>query len=102
VDPEVQTDEAHGLANIIFHVTLNKKAKFGEVEIEGASPEEAAHLKSVSHSFMARIRGSAIRPGKTYRMKTVGNASQYLEGNLMKQHHLAAEVKLLGAQYKPE
>ena len=102
VEPEIQTDEAHGLANVVFHVTLNKRAKFGEVEIEGASPEETAHLKAVSHSFMARIRGSAIRRGKTYNMKTLGNASQYLETNLMKQDHLAAEVKLLGAKYHPE
>src|SRR4051812_40174305 len=92
VETEVQPDEAHGLANVIFHATLNKKAKFGEVQIEGASPEQTAHLKAVSHSFMARIRGSAIRKGKTYNMKTLGNASTYLENNLMKQDHLAAEV----------
>src|SRR5205807_1984032 len=101
VEPEIQSDPARGLVNVVFHTTLNKRAKFGEVQIEGASPQQTAHLKAVSRSFMARLRSAAIRPGKAYNMKTLGNASQYLEGNLMKQDHLAAQVKMLGAEYNP-
>jgi outer membrane protein assembly factor BamA len=51
---------------------------------------------------MARLRASAIRPGKTYKLKTVQNATQYLQRELSKQDRLAAEVRLIGANYNPQ
>jgi outer membrane protein assembly factor BamA len=101
VNTEVQTDRAHGLANVIFHVDLGRRAKFGNVDIAGTSPEESKRLADKLHSFMARLRGSAIRPGKKYKLHTVQKASQYLEGTLMKRKHLGAKVRLNGAEYDP-
>lgn len=102
VNPTLEMHKESGLVDAIFNVTLGKRAKFGNVEIQGATPEESAHLKEVLHSFLARLRGSAIRPGKTYKLKTVQNATQYLENTLTKQKHLAAQVRLIGANYNPE
>ncbi len=102
VRPEIQTDKVHGLANVIFHVTLNRRAKFGNVKIIGPTPQETAHLQSVLHSFMARLRSSAIRKGKTYSPKLLQNATLYLENTLMKQDHLGAQVRLIGAAYDPQ
>lgn len=99
VKPRIETDHTHGLANIFFDTTLGRKAKFGKVTLTGATPEESAHLESVLHSFMARIRNSAIREGKTYSLKTVQNATNYLQSALMKQDHLDAKVKLISANY---
>jgi outer membrane protein insertion porin family len=102
VRPEIQTDKLHGLVNVFFHTRLSRRAKFGKVEIKGATSEETAHLEGVLHSWKARLRGSAIRQGKTYSLKTLQNATRYLENELMKQDHLAGEVKLIGANYDPE
>ncbi len=102
VRTEVQTDKQHGLANLIFHVTLNRRAKFGNVSITGTSPLETARLQHTLRSVMARLRGSAIRAGKNYRYKTLQNASQYLENQLTKRDLLAAKVHLVGANYNPE
>ncbi|HEX7959577.1 MAG TPA: POTRA domain-containing protein, partial [Terriglobales bacterium] len=102
VRPEVQVDKVHGLANVIFHTTLNRRAKFGHVEISGTTPEETGHLQKVLRSWRARLRGSAIREGKSYSLKTLQNATQYLENDLMKRDHLAGEVKLIGANYDPQ
>ena len=102
VRPEVQIDKVHGLANVIYHTTLNRRAKFGKVEISGTTPEETAHLQNVLRSWRARLRASAIRQGKTYSLKTLQNATQYLENDLMKQDHLAGQVKLIGANYDPQ
>lgn len=101
VSTEIQTDKVRGLANVIFHVDLGPRAKFGKVDIAGPSPQESKELADKLHSVMARLRGSAIRPGKTYKHKTILNASQYLESTLMKQKHLGAKVKLQGAEYDP-
>ncbi len=102
VRPELQVDKQNGLVNVFFSTTMGKRAKFGNVEIEGATPQETEHLRSVLHSFMARLRGAAIRPGKTFKPGTLKKATQYLENALMKKDRLAAQVKLVGANYNPE
>jgi outer membrane protein insertion porin family len=91
-----------GLVDVLFHVTLNPRAKFGDVDITGTTPQEGQRLESVLHSTMARLRLSAIRPGKTYKLKTLQNATRYLESRLNKQGFLAAKVRLVGANYNPE
>ena len=102
VKPGLLTDRTHGITNVVFQTTLGPRAKFGKVTLEGATPQETAHLHQVLTSILARLRGSAIRTGKTYSLKTVQNATQYLQSALMKQAHLGATVKLIGANYDRE
>jgi outer membrane protein insertion porin family len=102
IHPVVLVDKQRGLANVMFNTDLGRHAKFGNVEIEGTTPEETAYLQKKLHSFMARLKGAAIRRGKPYRMKTLENAAQRLENTLMSQDHLAAKVKLIGASYDAE
>jgi outer membrane protein insertion porin family len=99
VDPEVKIDSTHDLANVLFHTTLNKNAKFGNVAIEGTSDQQAAALADNLHGFKARVRGAAIRPGKTYRLSNITNANKYLQSKLEKQGYLAAKVQPHGADY---
>ena len=99
IKPRIQTDKVHGIANIFFDTTLGRKAKFGSVTLEGATPAETTHLQSTLHSFMARLHNSSIRTGKTYSLKTLQNATNYLQNALMKQDHLDAKVKLISANY---
>src|SRR5262249_12260427 len=51
--------------------------------------------------WMARLRQSSIEPGKPYSLKTLQNATNYLNTALIKQGFLGAQVKLLGADYDP-
>ena len=102
VDPEVKVDKQHGLANVFFNTTLGKRAKFGEVTIKGTTPEEAEHLLDVQKSFWARLHGASIRKGKNFSPSTLRKSSDYLENKLIKENHLNADVKLIGANYDPE
>lgn len=102
VRSELHIDEQHGLVNVTFHTELNKRAKFGDVKINGTSPQQAESLKGKLRSIMARLRGSAIRPGKTYKYRTIERAAQYLNNTLIDRGYLGAEVNLLGAEYDPE
>jgi len=102
VIPQLRTDFVHKLVNVDFVVKMGRKAKFGDVKIQGATPEETAKLTSKLHSFMARLHSSAIRPGKPYNLKTIQNATQYLEDTLVKEKFLGGQVKLIGADYDPE
>jgi outer membrane protein insertion porin family len=99
VEPETRIDETHKIANVIFHVNLNRRSKFGQIDIAGTSPQETARLNHDLQTLSARLRGAAIRPGKNYRRKTLTNAAQYLQNKLTKQGYLNARVKLAGAEY---
>jgi outer membrane protein insertion porin family len=99
VRPQVNLDTEHNLANVRFMVSLNRRAKFGNVAIADATSEEAASMSKSLQGIRARLRGAAIRPGKNYRRATLNNAQQYLQKQLEKKGKLAAQVKLSGAAY---
>jgi len=98
-NPEVITDNQRGLVNVIFHVSLGRRAKFGRVLLHGAPPEEQDGLQKALKSWRARVRGSAIRQGRSYSLKTIQNATQYLEGQLINHNYLGSRVQLAGAEY---
>jgi outer membrane protein assembly factor BamA len=102
VQHQVKLLPEHGLANVVFQITLNRRAKFGEIKLNGVTPEESARLSHSLQTIVARARGAAIRPGKNYRRATLTNATRYLQSKLEKQKRLAAQVKLAGADYHAE
>ncbi len=101
VKAEIQTDTPHGLVNVIFHVDLHRHAKFGKVIFKGAPPEEEPRLQKALKSSRARVRGSDIRNGKSYSLRKVQNAIQYLEAQLISHDYLGSRVQLGGAEYDP-
>ncbi len=102
VQPQVSIDSAHALANVDFQTALGKHAKFGKTVVEGAPDSDDSKLEHKAASFRARIRGAAIRPGKTYRRGTLTRTTNYLQGALEKEGYLGAQVKLSGAEYQAE
>jgi len=101
VKPEIISDARHGIVNVNFHTVLGKKAEFGDVVLQGTTPQQTAELQKKLTSFMARLRSAAIRRGKKYSQPTLSNASKYLESTLAKKDYLGAVVKLVGANYDP-
>ena len=101
VKPETQTDPSHELANVLFHVTLNRHAKFGKVILKGAPPEEEQRLQTALKSWRARVRGLAIRAGKSYSLRRIQDATQYLEAQLISHDYLGSRVQMAGAEYDP-
>lgn len=99
VKPEVQVDSDHELVNVLFHVSLNRHAKFGKVIFKDAPPEEEQHLQGALKSYMARVRGSAIRSGKPYSLRRIQSATQYLESQLIGQGYLGSRVQVAGSEY---
>jgi outer membrane protein insertion porin family len=99
VRPQVTLDTGHNVANVSFRVSLNRKAKFGTVNVADTTPEEAQKMAKSLQGLGARVRGAAIRPGKNYRRATLDNAQKYLQKKLEKREKLSAQVKLSGAAY---
>ena len=101
-EPQSDMEPGHSVANVLFRTTLGVRAKFGTTAIEGAPDDDAANLQHKLTTLMARLRGSAIRPGKTYHHSTVTKAQAYLQKSLEKQGYLSAQVKLAGAEYQAD
>jgi outer membrane protein insertion porin family len=99
VQPEIKIDSEHAIADIVFHVTLNRRARFGVIDIVGTTPQQTAALTHDLQTFLARVQGAAIRPGKIFRRATLTKAAQYLQNKLAKRGMLSAQVKLSGAEY---
>ncbi len=102
IRPELQVDKTLGVVNVTYRVTLGSKAKFGNAIINGAPPKEATELTGALHGIWARLKGAAIRPGKTYKLGAVQKATQYVENDLNGDGYLAAQVELQGARYHPD
>lgn len=101
VRPELKKDEAHGLVNVDFNVTLNRHAKFGKIIFDGAPPTVEPELQSAVKSIRARVRAISLRSGKSYSYARVQKIPQYLEGKLISKNYLGSRVELGGAEYDP-
>ena len=99
VTPHTDVQRDHMLANVTFQVKLNHRARFGNIIIANATPEEVTKLTKSLQTVLARARGAAIRPGKSFNRSSVMKANQYLQNQLEKRGRLAAQVKLSGAEY---
>jgi outer membrane protein insertion porin family len=99
VQAEPQFDNAHGIANVVFHATLGRRAKFAPVDLEGAPDGDSAQLEHSLTTLSARLRGAAIRPGKDYHHSAVLKAQRYLQSQLAARGFLSAQVKIEGAEY---
>jgi outer membrane protein insertion porin family len=101
VRAEAVIDSTHNLVNVLFNTTLGRRAKVGQIQLEGASPDETAYLRGKLHSFMARLRASYLKPGMTFSHYRLKNATHYMEEALTKQNYATGTVKLVSADYDP-
>jgi outer membrane protein assembly factor BamA len=99
VESQVDVDAAHQIANIVFQTKLGVRARFGPIDIADTTPEATAALTHGLQTWLARARGSAIRPGHPFHYSTVTKATQYLQARLQNEGRLGAQVKLTGAEY---
>lgn len=99
VEPKFDVDQKNAIANVQFDSTLGERAKFGSVAIADAPDSEGPELEHKLTTVWARLRGAAIRPGKSYHHSALNGATKYLQGSLEIKGYLGAQVKLSGAEY---
>jgi len=102
VDPEIQTDEAHGIVNVIFKVDLKKRARIGEIRFDGISPAEGAGLRASLKSLVAKLKGASIATGKKFTAQKMNKGAEYVRARLVKGGRKAPNVRLLPPTYDAE
>ena len=99
VRSQLDEDKAHELVNVSFQTYLGVRAKIGQVNLSGATPQETAYLQQKLRSVMARLRGDSLKTGKTYSYGRLQGATKYMQEALAKQNYIAGSVKLVSAEY---
>jgi outer membrane protein assembly factor BamA len=99
VHPDPQFDETHMLANVTFHIDPGKRAKLGNVKVQGPEPAEADRLLRATRSLRATATGASLKPGKRYTPKRIDSGIALMKRNLANQHHLASKVRLDHPEY---
>jgi outer membrane protein assembly factor BamA len=94
VRAQVQADESHMLANVVFAVDLGKRAKLGNLDIRGPEPGVAESLRRSTRSLWTTATGTALKPGKPYTPKRIDSGLKRMKRTLAKQDHLASKINL--------
>ena len=102
VQTESQFDETQMLANVVFHVTLGKRAKIGSVEVHGPEPSEADRLLHATRSLRAAATGASLKKGKRYTPKRIDSAITLMKRDLANRHHLASKVHAEQPHFHPD
>jgi outer membrane protein assembly factor BamA len=102
VESKLVQDHEHGLVNVAFQSDLGERARIGKVDLQGATPEETAYLNKKLRSIMARIKGDSLKTGMRYSYGRLQKATSYMQSELSKRDYIAAEVKLVSAEYDPD
>ena len=102
VQSESRLDEARQLADLSFHITLGRRAKFGRVKVTGLPDKEATPLERTLGSFRARLKGASLKSGKPYDPERLQKASAFIRDYLSKKNRLASQVHLQQPNYDPE
>ena len=101
VNPETQRDEKHLIVNLIYHCTLGKRAKIGELTFQGATQKEEAELRAALTSLWAKLKGGSLRHGQPYTQARLTKSLDYLRQRLQKSGHLTPIVRLASSSYEP-
>jgi outer membrane protein insertion porin family len=99
VEPETRRDEKHLVVNLVYHCTLNKRAKIGEVSFQGATEQEASELRSALTSLWAKMKGGSLKRGQPYTQARITKSLDYLRRRLEKSGHLTPVVRLASSAY---
>src|SRR5258708_7279126 len=102
VEPKLEADATHAVANVSFDINLRRHAKFGNVQFSGASPDETRRLQDSLHSLRARLRNVYLKAGKPYSFGKLQRAMTYMQGVMGKQNYLAGRVEDIASRYDPQ
>jgi outer membrane protein insertion porin family len=102
VHAEPHLDDINQLVNVTFRVSLGKRARIGNVEIQGPNTAEAAHIMHSVRSLHARFSGGLLETSKAYTASRISEATTLIKRSLSAQHYLASKIQRQPPRYHPE
>jgi outer membrane protein insertion porin family len=94
VSSSINVDDSHRLVNIAFHCDMGLRAKVGEVNIEGVTPQEAGDVQHTLTSLPAKISFTSLKPGVTYSRARIDKSLDRLRAHFRKIGRLAPNIRV--------
>jgi outer membrane protein insertion porin family len=94
VSSSTKVDDAHHIVNIAFDCDMHSRAKVGEVNIQGVTPEEAADIQHTLNSLSAKISFTSLKPGVAYSRSRIDKSLDRLRAHFRKVGRLAPNVRV--------
>jgi outer membrane protein insertion porin family len=94
VSSSTKVDDAHRIVNIAFECDMHSRAKVGEVNIEGVTPEEAADIQHTLTSLSAKVGFTSLKPGVPYSRTRIDKSLDRLRAHFRKMGRLAPSVRM--------
>ena len=94
VSSSIKVDDAYHLVNIAFDCDMHSRAKVGEVNIEGVTPQEAADIRHTLASLPAKISFTSLKPGVTYSRTRIDKSLDRLRAHFRKLGRLAPNIRM--------
>ena len=94
VSSSIKVDDAHHLVNIAFDCDMHSRAKVGEVNIEGVTPQEAADIQHTLTSLSSKISFTSLKPGVKYSRTRIDKSLDRLRAHFRKVGRLAPNVRM--------
>lgn len=102
VHAQTKFDDANHLVNLTFQSDLGPRARIGQLQISGTTPQEVARLQHSVRSWRARFTGGLLKPGKTYSAERIKDAVNLIKRSLSSQNYLASKVTVSAPVYHPD
>jgi outer membrane protein assembly factor BamA len=93
ISTSTKVDDAHHLVSIAFECDMHSRAKVGEVNIEGVTPQEAADIQHTLTSLSSKISLTSLKPGVAYSRARVDKSLDRLRAHFRKLGRLAPNVR---------
>jgi outer membrane protein insertion porin family len=94
VSTSTKIDDAHRLVSIAFDSDIRSRAKVGEVNIEGVTPQEAADIQHTLTSLSSKISFTSLKPGVAYSRTRIDKSLDRLRAHFRKLGRLAPNIQV--------
>ena len=102
VRPEVQLDESHRIANVIFRCKMNDPARLREITFTGLSESQSAAMLERLHGLWARLKRVTLKPGQKYSQQRIEKSIGFIRDHLREDNRLPPTVRLASSKFDPD
>ena len=93
VKTRTEADPAHRLVNVIFDCDLGRRARVGQIVIEGVSQQQAEKLRATMKSLWARVSSTSVKSGQAYSRQRIQKGLDRLRAYYRKSGRLAPQLR---------
>jgi outer membrane protein assembly factor BamA len=102
VQPEVQLDNSHRIANLIFRCEMKRRARLRDITFTGLPGPQSAAMLARLRGLWARLRRVTLKPGQSYSQARIEKSIGFIRDHLREGNRLPPSVRLASSKFDPD